>query len=105
MSGQTKVNIVDDDEMSSQGSINVPMAAPSIEAQVQAPTTQQYETPFGLPPWPHSPRAQAMQAPTSTEQLRIFVGCSGVAPTVPVIEGRVQTSAIAPTVPVDMPSR
>ena len=40
MSGQPTVNIVDDDEMSSQGSVNAPMAAPGTAAQVQAPTRQ-----------------------------------------------------------------
>ena len=34
MSGQPTVNIVDDDEMSSQGSVNAPMVAPSTVAQV-----------------------------------------------------------------------
>ena len=55
MSGQPTVNIVDDDEMSLQGSVNAPMVVPSTAARVQAPTRQQYETPSGLPPWPHSP--------------------------------------------------
>ena len=105
MSGQPTVNIVDDDEMSSQGSVNAPMAVPSTEARVQAPTRQQYETPSGLPPWPHSPMAQAMQTPTPTMQPSVFAGCSGVAPTVPVAEGSVQHNAIAFTVPMDMPSR
>ena len=36
MSGQPTVNIVDNDEMSSQGSVNAPMVAPNTAAQVQA---------------------------------------------------------------------
>ena len=104
MSGQPTVNIVDNNKMSLQGSVNAPMAAPSMVAQVQAPTQQQYETPFGLPPWPHSPMAQAMQQSAPTEHSSVFARRSGVAPTVPVAEGSVQPSAIAPTVPVDVPS-
>ena len=104
MSGQPIVNIVDDDEMSSQGSVNAPMAAPGMAAQVQAPTRQQYETPSGLPPWPHSPMAQEMQQPTPTAQSSVFAGRSGVAPTVPIAAGSVQPSAVAPMVPVDVPS-
>ena len=61
MSGQPTVNIVDNDEMSSQGSVNAPIAAPGTAAQVQAPTRQLYEMPSGLPPWPHEPMTQEMQ--------------------------------------------
>ena len=60
--------------------------------------------PSGLPPWPLSPMDQEMQQPTPTEQSSVFAGCSGVARTVPVAEGSVQPSAVAPTVPVDVPS-
>ena len=106
MSGQPTVNIVDDDdEMSSQGSINAPMVAPSTVAQVQPPTRQQYETPSGLPAWPQPPMAQSMQAPIPTAQSSVFAGRSGVAPTVPIATGSVQPSVVAPTVPVDVPSR
>ena len=44
MSAQATVNIVDDEEMSSQGSVNAPVALPhtvmqqSLSAQAQAPT-------------------------------------------------------------------
>ena len=61
MSGQPTVNIVDDDEMSLQGSVNAPMAAPNTAAEVQVPMRQQYETLLGLSPWPHTPMAQEMQ--------------------------------------------
>ena len=40
-----------------------------------------------------------------TEQSSVFAGCSGVAPTIPVAAGSVQPSAVATTVPVDVPSR
>ena len=105
MSGQPTVNIVDDDEMSSQGSVNAPMATPGTAAQVQAPTRQRHETASGLPPWRHSPMAQEMQQPVPTEQSSVFAGRSGVAPTVPVAAGSVQPSAVATTIPVDAPSR
>ena len=105
MSGQPTVNIVDDNEMSSQGSVNAPMAAPGTATQVQAPTRQQYETPSGLPPWPHSPMAQEMQQPTPTAQSSVFAGRNGVAPTVPVTAGSVQPGTVATTIPVDAPSR
>ena len=104
MSGQPTVNIVDDDERSSQGSVNAPMAVPGTAAQVQAPTRQQYETPSGLPPWPHSPIAQEMQQPAPTAQSSVFAGRNGVAPTIPVATGSVQPSAVATTIPVDAPS-
>ena len=104
MSGQPTMNIVDDDEMSLQGSVNTPMAVPSSGAQVQAPTRQQYDTPSGLPPWPHSPMAYAMQQLAPTAQSSIFAGQSGVAPTVPIVARSVQPTAIAPTVPMDVPS-
>ena len=48
MRGQATVNILDDKEMSSQGSVNALVVAPSPDAQVQAPARQQYDTPFGL---------------------------------------------------------
>ena len=52
MSGQPKMNIVDDDDMSSLGTVNVPMVAPKIEAQMQSAVQSQYVLPFGLLPWP-----------------------------------------------------
>ena len=104
MSGQPTINIVDDDKMSSQGGVNAPIVVPSTEAQVQAPARQPYETPFGLPLWPHSTMVQVMQMPTPTTQLGVFVGRIGVAPTVPVAVGSVQLNVVGPAVPVDVPS-
>ena len=46
-----------------------------------------------------------MQVLTPTAQLSVFVGRSGVAPTIPIAAGSMQPSAIAPTIPVDVPSR
>ena len=47
MSGVPTVNVVDDEEMSSQGSVNAPVAPPQSPT-AQAPT-QQVQT--GLPSW------------------------------------------------------
>ena len=104
MSGQPALNIIADDEMHSQCIINAPVAAPNIGAQVQTPTRQQYETPFGLRLWPQSPMAQAIQVPAPIAQSSVFAERSGVAPTVPVTGGSVQPSAITPTIPMDVPS-
>ena len=49
--------------------------------------------------------AQAMQTPALTMQSSVFARHSGVVPMVPVGEGSVQPSTIAPTIPVDVPSR
>ena len=45
-----------------------------------------------------------MQQPISTEQSSVFARRSGVAPIVPIAAGTVQPSAVAPTIPVDVPS-
>ena len=99
MSGQPIVNIVVDDEMSSQGSVNALVAAPNIGAQVQALARQQNDMPYGLPLWPQYPMAQAMQATAPIAQSSVFLVCSGVEPSVPVARGSVQSRAITPTVP------
>ena len=49
--------------------------------------------------------AQAMQVQAPTAQSSVFAGGSGVAPTILVAGGSVQSSAVAPTIPVDVPSR
>ena len=81
MSGQPTMNIVDNDEMSSRGSVNASVAAPRIEAPIQSAITQSSVLPSGLPLRPQSPIAQV--APTM--QSSVFVGASGIAPTVPVV--------------------
>ena len=48
--------------------------------------------------------AHEMHQPTPTAQSSVFAGRSGVAPTVPVAAGSVQPSAVATTIPVDVPS-
>ena len=58
-----------------------------------------------LPTWPHPPMAPTMQTPAPTVQSSVFAGHNGVAPTVPIAEGSVHPSAIAPRILVDLPSR
>ena len=53
MSAQGTINIVDDDEMSSEGSANTPVVLQQQGAVAQAPTQQM---PSGLPIWPNPRR-------------------------------------------------
>ena len=54
MSGQATVNIVDDEEMSSQGSVHSPLIESSVETLVQTPVTQQALPVAGSPLRPQS---------------------------------------------------
>ena len=95
------MNIVDDDEMSSQGSVNAPVAAPRTEAPILSAGTQSSVLPSGLPLRPQSPVAQS--APTL--QSSIVAGTSGIAPTIPVVGGAPSIGTVTPTIPADVPSR
>ena len=88
--------MVDDEEMSSQGSVNAPVARPTSPV-VQGPT---YQAPSGLPVLPRG-SILAEEAPT---QQSIFAGPLGgsAATTIPVQSTEVFA---APTVPVDSPTR
>ena len=101
MSGQGTIKLVDDDEMSSQGSVNAPVAASSAGTQVQSPVMQQTIPPTGSPLWPQLPIAQV--APTV--QSSVFAHPSAFATTVPVAGGSEQTGSVAPTIPLDVPTR
>ena len=101
MSGHPTVNIVDDNEMSSQGSVNAPVATPRTEAPILSAGTQSSVMPSGLPLRPQSPVAQV----TPTVQSNVFAGSSGIAPTVPVAGGLPSLGTVAPTIPADVPSR
>ena len=90
MSARATVNLVDDEEMSSQGSVNAPVAPPA-EMVTQGPT---YQTPSGLPPFPGA-------MPTMTRQSAI-AGPSQTSPIVPVQSTQVIAS---PTIPVNVPTR
>ena len=91
--------MVDDEEMSSQGSVNAPVARPTSPV-VQGPT---YQAPSGLPPWPVLPRESILAEAAPTQQS-IFAGPLGgsAATTIPVQSTEVLA---APTVPVDSPTR
>ena len=92
MSGQATINVVDDEEMSSQGSVNAPVAPPPAAMQ-QHPTTQvpteRMKPQFGF-------------HPTMTQQSGVAGPSAKPATTVPVQSTEV---VAAPTVPVDAPSR
>ena len=99
MSDKATINVVDDEEMSSQGSVNAPVARP-VSPVGQRPT---YQTPSGLPPWPGTPMAEEL-ARTAQAQQSVVTGFHGgkAATTVPVQSTEV---IAAPTVPVDAPTR
>ena len=99
MSDKATINLVDDEEMSSQGSVNAPVAR-TASPVAQGPT---YQTPAGLPPWPGLPRAP-VQSAAAPDQQSVVAGPSGgrAATTVPVQSTEV---IAAPTVPVDAPTR
>ena len=99
MSAQETINLVDDEEMRLQGSVNAPMAPPS-SPMVQGPT---YQTPSGLPPWPGTPMAQVQAAAVSAQQSVAAGPSGGRATTIVPVQS---TEVIAvPTVPVDAPTR
>ena len=99
MSDKATINLVDDEEMSLQGSVNAPVAR-TASPVAQGPT---YQTPSGLPPWPGLPRAPVQPA-AAPDQQSVVVGPSGgrAATTVPVQSTEVIAAA---TVPVDAPTR
>ena len=99
MSDKATINLVDDEEMSSQGSVNAPVVPPS-SPMVQGPT---YQTPSGLPPWPGLPKAP-IQPAAAPDQQSVVAGPSGgrAATTIPVQSTEVLA---APTVAVDAPTR
>ena len=49
MSGQGTIKLVDDDEMSSQGSVNALVVASSVGTQIQSLVMQQTIPPSGSP--------------------------------------------------------
>ena len=91
--------MVDDEEMSSQGSVNAPVARPSSPV-VQGPT---YQAPAELPPWAVLPKESILAEAAPTQQS-IFAGPLGgsAATTIPVQSTEVLAT---PTVPVDSPTR
>ena len=103
MSVQGTINVVDDEDMSLQGSVNAPVAPPS-SPMVQGPM---YQTPSGLHTWPGTPfpmtpfPTPATTAPAQQSGVTGFHGGQEVQ-TTPVQSTEV---VAAPTVPVDTPTR
>ena len=99
MSDKATINLVDDEEMSSQGSVNASVARLVLPVG-QRPT---YQTPSGLPPWPGLPTA-TVQTAAAPDQQSVVAGPSGgrAATTIPVQSTKVLA---APTVAVDAPTR
>ena len=81
MSDKATINLVDDEEMSSQGSVNAPVAR-TASPVAQGPT---YQTPSGLPSWPRLPTVPVQPA-AAPDQQSVVAGPSGgrAATTVPV---------------------
>ena len=102
MSGQPTINIVEDDEMSSQGSVHSPLIGSSVGTAVQSPVIQQVMPVAGSPLRPQSPVAHI--APTV--QSSVFAQPSAVATTIPVTPaswGR-PSGSVSPTIPVEVPT-
>ena len=102
MSAQATVNIVDDEEMSSQGSVHSPLIGSTIRTPVQTPVIQQSLPVTGSPLRPQSPVAHI--APTV--QSSVFAQPSAFVMTIPVAaaSGSGQTGNVAPTIPVEVPT-
>ena len=92
MSGQPTINVVDDEEMSSQGSVNAPVAHPSSPTQGQV-TAQAPTAPVFLSP---------SSGTLATQQSRVAGTSRVTQATVPVESTQV---VAAPTVVVDAPTR
>ena len=93
MSGEPTVNVVDDKEMSSQGSVNAPVAPPRLPTQEQV-TAQTPMLPFGFP--------LSTLDSVQTQQSRIARTSLASRTTVPVESTEV---VVAPIVVVNAPSR
>ena len=94
MSGLPTINVVDDEQMSSEGSVNAPVAPPRSPSVHSARATSPIE-PVDLPTGRVSPVAQLLQSDVTGRR-----GSSSVVGTVPSTE-----VVTAQTVPVDVPTR
>ena len=93
MSAQGTINVVDDEEMSSEGSVNTPVLPQWHAALAENPTQQIPSRPLI---WTSPKRAAA------TQQSGVVGPSSSAAPTIPVQSTEVLA---ATTIPVDAPSR
>ena len=94
MSGQATVNNVDDEEMSSQGSVHSPLIGSSVRTPVQTPVIQQSLPITSSSLQPQCPMARIARAVQSS----IFVQPSAFATTIPVAaaSGSGQPGNVAP---------
>ena len=94
--------LVDDEEMSSQGSVHSPLIGSSVGTPIQTPVIQQSLLVAGSPLRPQSPVARI--APIV--QSSVFAQPSAFATTIPVAvaSGSGQTGNVAPTIPVEVPT-
>ena len=94
MSAQATVNIVDDEEMSSQGSVNAPVAPPPVATQQSLSTQAQAPT--------EVVNVHGDVQPVAAQQSGVVGTTRAVSATVPVQSTEVVAT---PTVMVDAPSR
>ena len=96
------MNVVDDEEMSSQGSVHSPLTGSGVGTPVQTLVTPQVIPVAGSPLRPQSPMARA----TPTVQSSVLGHPSAFATTVPaaVASGSGQLSNVAPTIPIEVPT-
>ena len=95
-----EANIVDDEEMSSQGSVHSPFAVTSEATHVQSPVIQQTVPSGGSPLRPQSPVSRA--APTM--QSSIVGTPSAFASTIPIAGGSEHIGTVSTTIPVGVPT-
>ena len=90
-----EANIVDDEEMSSQGSVHSPFAVTTKGTYVQSPVIQQTVPSAGSPLRPQSPVSRA--APTM--QSSIVGTPSAFASTIPIASGSEHIGTVSTTIP------
>ena len=94
-----EVNIVDDEEMSTQGSVHSSFAVTSEGTYVQSPVIQQTVPSVGSPLRPQSPVSRV--APTM--QSSIVGTPSAFASTIPIAGGSEHIGTVSTTIPVGVP--
>ena len=96
------MNVVDDEEMSSQGSVHSPLIGSGVGTPVQTPVTPQVIPVVGSPLRPQSPVART----TLTIQSSILGHPSAFATIVlaAAASGSGQLSSVAPMIPIKVPT-
>ena len=96
----SEVNIVDDEEMSSKGSVHSLFAITNEGTPIQSPVIQQTVPSAGSPLQPQSPVSRA--APTM--QSSIVGTPSAFATTIPIAGGSEHIGTVSTTIPVGVPT-